>query len=94
MRLRSFRHKGLRRLHAADDRRGVPSVLVTRIVDILAIIEAAPTVSRIGTFPGLRLHRLKGDLADFWSVSVSGNWRIVFRVEENEVCDLDLVDYH
>jgi proteic killer suppression protein len=94
MRIRSFRHKGLRRLYQTGDGRGVSSTLQARIVDILAIIEAAPNVTKIGTFPGLRVHRLKGDLANFWSVSVSGNWRIVFREELGEVFDLDLLDYH
>ncbi len=94
MRIRAFRHKGLRRLYETGDSRGVPSTLRVRIIDILAIIEAAPNVSRLGTFPGLRLHRLKGDLAAYWSLSVSGNWRIIFRVESGEVFDLDLLDYH
>ncbi len=44
--------------------------------------------------PGFRLHRLKGDLAGYWSVSVSGNWRIVFRFEGGHACDVDLLDYH
>ena len=94
MRIRTFRHKGLRRLYETGDGRGVASTLLTRIVDVLAIIEAAPNVSRIGTFPGLRVHRLKGDLAEFWSVSVSGNWRLIFRIEAGEAFDLDLLDYH
>jgi proteic killer suppression protein len=37
---------------------------------------------------------LKGDLAGYWSVSVSGNWRIVFRFDGGNACDVDLVDYH
>jgi proteic killer suppression protein len=94
MHIRSFRHKGLRRLYQIGDGRGVSSTFQARIVDILAVIEAAPNVTRIGTFPGLRLHRLKGDLTNFWSVPVSGNWRIVFREELGEVFDLDLLDYH
>ncbi len=44
--------------------------------------------------PGYRLHPLKGDLAGYWSVSVSGNWRIVFRFDGANVRDVDLVDYH
>jgi proteic killer suppression protein len=44
--------------------------------------------------PGFRLHPLKGDLAGYWSVSVSGNWRIVFRFEGAHASDVDLVDYH
>ena len=45
-------------------------------------------------FPGLRLHPMKGKLAEFWAVDVSGNWRIVFRFQDNEPHDVDLVDYH
>ena len=44
--------------------------------------------------PGYRLHPLKGDLQGFWSVSVSGNWRIIFRFEEGDALDVDLIDYH
>ncbi len=44
--------------------------------------------------PGFRLHPLKGDRAGEWSVRVSGNWRVVFRFEDSEVVDVDLVDYH
>jgi proteic killer suppression protein len=44
--------------------------------------------------PGYRLHLLKGELAGFWSVSVSGNWRIIFRFENGAAYDVDLIDYH
>jgi proteic killer suppression protein len=44
--------------------------------------------------PGYRLHALKGDLAGFWAVSVSGNWRIIFRFENGTASDVDLIDYH
>ncbi len=45
-------------------------------------------------FPGLRLHPLTGDMKGFWSVTVSANWRIIFRFEDLDACDIDLVDYH
>ena len=44
--------------------------------------------------PGFRLHPLRGDLAGYWSVDVSGNWRIVFRLDGPDASDVDLVDYH
>ncbi len=44
--------------------------------------------------PGFRLHPLKGDLAGYWAVTVSGNWRIVFRFAGTDATDVDLVDYH
>ena len=44
--------------------------------------------------PGWRLHRLTGDLAGFYSVSVSGNWRLIFRFEKMDAVDVNHVDYH
>ena len=51
-------------------------------------------IAEMGVFPGWRLHALKGDYAGHWSVSVSGNWRIVFRFEDENAYDVDLIDYH
>ena len=44
--------------------------------------------------PGFRLHPLKGDLAGYWSITVRANWRIIFRFEQGDATDVDLVDYH
>ena len=44
--------------------------------------------------PGFGLHPLKGDRKGYWSVSVTGNLRIVFRFEGSDVAGVDLVDYH
>jgi len=44
--------------------------------------------------PGLDLHALKGPYAGFWAVSVSGNWRVIFRFEGDNVVDVDYLDYH
>jgi proteic killer suppression protein len=43
---------------------------------------------------GYRLHRLKGDLKGFWAIDVTGNWRVVFRLDAGDVYDVDLIDYH
>lgn len=92
--IRSFRHKGLRRLYGDGDGRDLKQDQVARIRRVLAIIEASSRVDDVGQLPGMRLHGLKGDLAGFWSVSISGNWRIIFRFENGDAYDLDLVDYH
>ena len=44
--------------------------------------------------PGYHLHPMKGDMKGFWSISISGNWRIVFRFKEGDAYDIDLIDYH
>ena len=88
-----FRHAGLRRLFEKGDGRRVSRELMPKVERVLARLDEA-TVPGDMNLPGFRLHRLKGDLADHWSVSVSGNWRIVFRFEGRDVTDVDLVDYH
>jgi len=91
--IRSFRHRGLKRLHERGDAAGVQAAQKKRIDRILGYLDNA-RIPRDMDFPGLRLHPLTGSLEDFWSVSVSGNWRITFRFEDGHVADVDLVDYH
>ncbi len=88
-----FRHKGLERLFEKGDRRRVPPNFVNKVERILARLEEASVVGNMD-LPGFRLHPLKGDLAGLWAVSVSGNWRIVFRFDGGNASDVDLIDYH
>ena len=90
----SFRHKGLKALYEDDSTRGVWQDQVKRLRALLARLEVSCTPTDID-FPGLRLHPLKGDLAGFYAVDVSGNWWLVFRFDEHgDAADVDLVDYH
>ena len=88
-----FAHKGLRSLHETDRPRGLPQDLVPRIRRILADLDAAVGPADLDV-PGYRMHPLKGTLADYWSVRVSGNLRIAFRFRDGEPVDVDLIDYH
>lgn len=91
--MRTFRHKGLRRLFADGDGRGVKSDQVERIENILSVLSAAETLEELG-LPSFRLHPLRGQLKGLWSITVRANWRIVFRFEKADAFDVDLVDYH
>ena len=88
-----FRHKTLERLYETGERRGVPPNFANKIERILARLDVAAG-SKDMDLPGYRLHALVGDRAGYWSVRVSGNWRIIFRFVGMNVCDVDLVDYH
>ena len=66
---------------------------VDKIERILARLEESSAVDHMD-LPGFRLHPLKGELAGCWAVSVSGNWRIVFRFEGGHASEVDLFDYH
>ncbi|HUD99372.1 MAG TPA: type II toxin-antitoxin system RelE/ParE family toxin [Bryobacteraceae bacterium] len=91
--IRTFRHRGLQRLFEDGDPSKLRADLRKRIADVLAHLDTALHPADVD-LPGYRLHALKGDLKGSWSISISGNWRIVFRFEEGEVFDVDLVDYH
>ena len=64
-----------------------------KIEEILTILENATTIAE-ADIPGYKLHPFVGNLKDYWSVKVSGNWRIIFRFDEGFAEDIDLVDYH
>lgn len=91
--IRSIKHKGLRRLFEDNDVRGVIADHAEKLRDILAALDAAPTVAHMD-MPGFRLHALKGALRGFWAVTVRANWRVIFRFAEGEASDVDYVDYH
>ena len=88
-----IRHKGLRALHQRDDPARLPADRVPRLRRILFRLQEA-TDPRSADAPGFRLHPLTGDRKEQWSVRVSGNLRVVFRFEDGEVVDVDLIDYH
>jgi toxin HigB-1 len=92
--IRSVRHRGLRRFLEEDDHRGIRRDLINRIRNILAALVAAEDMSGVAGPPGWRIHQLTGARAGTWSISVSGNWRITFDLEEGEICNSDLEDYH
>lgn len=88
-----FRHKGLKLLYKQGDQcRGSPEQ-ADKVERILARLDEASETANMD-LPGYRLRPLKGDLAGFWSVSVSGNWRIIFRFDGVHARDVDFVDYH
>jgi toxin HigB-1 len=91
--IKSFRHKGLKRLFETGERRGVAGDLADRLRRQLDVLNRARTTADMN-LPGYRLHRLKGNRSGTWSVTVSGNWRMTFTFEGEDAFDVDLEDYH
>ncbi len=89
-----FHHKGLRRLYEDDDLSGVPAHSVRKIKAILAALEFADDLSQVATMPGWKLHPLGGDRKGEYSITVTGNWRITFRLQGHAVTDVHFEDYH
>lgn len=91
--IQTFRHKGLRQFYESGSKAGIVASHAMRLKLVLARLEAARE-PRDMNLPGLRLHQMTGGLTGFWSVSVSGNWRVIFRFDGPDVFDVDYLDYH
>ncbi len=89
-----FRHRGLRRLYEDNNSRGVSQDQVRRLRRLLSILDVASGPEDLSFRPGDRFHALHGNLDGFFAVNVTGNWRLIFRFEGDDVTDVDLVDDH
>jgi proteic killer suppression protein len=93
MAIKKIRHKGLKKFFVNGDKSGIQPAYIHKIGLILDLLDGA-TMSDDMDFPGSNFHRLKGNLKEFYSIHVNGNWTIIFRFEEGDAFDVDLIDYH
>ncbi|MEY2340592.1 type II toxin-antitoxin system RelE/ParE family toxin [Acidithiobacillus sp. IBUN Pt1247-S3] len=91
--IQGFRHKGLQKFYETGSKAGIMAEHEKRLRVLLARLDAAKEPADMD-LPGTRLHALKGDMAEFWAVSVSGNWRLIFRFVGSDAVAVDYLDYH
>jgi toxin HigB-1 len=89
----SFRHKGLRVFYETGSTRGIRADHAKRLARMLPALDRAQVPDDLD-IPGWRLHPLSGELQGFWSLTVSGNWRVIFRFVGSDVELLNYLDYH
>ncbi|OGU37206.1 MAG: hypothetical protein A2068_02315 [Ignavibacteria bacterium GWB2_35_6b] len=92
--IESINHKGLRLLWEKDDPSRLPSIHVEKIRRILTVLDTIKNLEPVRQIPGYKLHSLTGNLKGFWSISITGNYRIIFRFENENVTDVNYIDYH
>ena len=96
MKIRNFVHKGLKRLYAEDVAKGVQPGTVEKLRKMLAFLDDMQEPEELRSLPSWKVHTLIGDRKGTWSLSVTRNRRLTFRIDtaEREICDVDLEDYH
>nr|WP_015056332.1 type II toxin-antitoxin system RelE/ParE family toxin [Erwinia amylovora]CBX82657.1 Plasmid maintenance system killer [Erwinia amylovora ATCC BAA-2158] len=92
--IRNIRHKGLRCYAENGSTAGIPQQFSRRLKMILTALSSATCLNDMMEIPALRCHPLKGHRDGEYSVEVNGNWRVVFKIDEPNVFDVDLEDYH
>ncbi|MFT8817589.1 MAG: type II toxin-antitoxin system RelE/ParE family toxin [Komagataeibacter saccharivorans] len=94
MEIESIRHKGLRRFFETGNPKGIVGD-TTRLRKMLAFIDAAASLDELSVPPNYGLHALSGDRAGTWSMTITRNWRLTFRVnDQGALEDMDMEDYH
>lgn len=88
-----FRHKGLEAFYLTGSTKGIQSSHAAKLERILGALEVAISPEDL-SFPAFRLHPLRGELKGFWSITVNGNWRVIFRFVGADVELVNYLDYH
>jgi proteic killer suppression protein len=96
VKIQSFAHKGLKRLYEEDSVKGVPPDTVEKLRKILAYLDNIEDPEELRVLSAWKLHTLTGDRKGIWSLSVTRNLRLTFRIDSarREIRDLNLEDYH
>lgn len=91
--IHNIKHKGLNKLVKEGKKDLLPPDQIRKITIILRSLNAANKIEDLN-LPGYRLHKLKGKLNDCYSITVSANYRIIFKFIDGNIYDVDYVDYH
>ena len=96
MHVRNFLHKGLQRLYQDESSKGVPPESVDKLRKMLAYLDNMEAAEELRALASWKAHLLTGDRKGTWSLSVTRNLRLTFRIDsvEGEACDVNLEDYH
>lgn len=96
MKIRNVVHKGLRRFIERNDSSGLPAAFIERVRNIVSFLQEMDDAEEVRAVPAWRAHQLTGSRKGTWSLTVTRNWRITFRIDEaeREIVDLDYEDNH
>jgi proteic killer suppression protein len=93
--IKTIQHKGLKQLWEHGNGNKLPADQLLRIETMLEVIDSIKQIpGDLEAFKNRNLHKLTGDLKEFWSVKVNKNYRIIFRFDGQHVYELDYIDYH
>lgn len=92
--IKSFIDKTTEKLFNREKVRKLPSTLLKIAYRKLLLIDAAERVEDLRIPPGNRLEKLSGDLSGKYSIRINNQWRIIFRFENNNAFEVEIIDYH
>ena len=96
MKIRNVVHRGLKRFIQHNDASGLAPAAVERVRNILTFLQEMEDLQEVRDIPRWKVHQLTGNRKGTWSLTITRNWRITFRIDQarGEILDLDYEDYH
>lgn len=96
MKIRNVIHRGLRRFIESDDASGLSASVVEKVRNIVTFLQEMENPKELQDISSWKVHQLTGDRKGTWSLTVTRNWRMTFRIDRSagDIIDLDYEDYH
>lgn len=91
--IKDWRHKGLKQFYEFGSKAGIQPKHAEILKLLLFQLTSSIKPEDMNT-PGNNFHRLQGDLQGYFSVKISGNWRLIFQFEGTNAILVNYIDYH
>lgn len=92
--IKSWASRASERLFLESKTRGFAGLDAQFALELLAVLDAATALSDLSPLKSIGLHKLKGDRAGQWAMTVNARWRVCFRFKGGNAFDVEVVDYH
>jgi proteic killer suppression protein len=93
----SLKGKVAKDIWTTNQSKTLPGELWMRAKALLTIMHSTATLDDLrikGQSPSIRLHKLRGDRRDYWSVTIKLPWCITFKFKNGEFSDVTIENYH
>ncbi len=91
--IKDWRHKGLRDFFKTGNTKGIQAKHKNKLQKQLSILNIVKCAEEI-VVPSWKLHPLQGNFKGYYAITVSANWRLTFKFEDEDVILLNYQDYH
>ncbi len=91
--IKTWQHKGLKNFFETGVASKIQPSHKKRLKLILQRLNAAVQAEDL-ELPGMRFHRLTGDMKGCFSITVNENWRVIYKFENNDAILVDYLDSH
>ena len=92
--IKTWANRASQRFHTEGKSSTFRGIDVEGAQDLLAALDAAQSLQDLSPLKSVGLHKLKGDRAGQWAMTVNARWRICFRYKNGDAHDVEIIDYH